>query len=388
MSPKLYTRFFKISIHSFHFFGVLGFIGGMLLGVSLCYFLGMNVYIILLMTLIGAGTFFLLAFIAKWVTKEETIVYYHHEIAILVFCAIALKLLHYPVLHYIDVTLLGIGTFLAFGRIGCFNVGCCHGRPGKFGYHYDEPHVQSGFTWYFKNVTLLPVQLVESSFVFCIVITGSFLLFTNAPAGTVLVLYTVVYGAFRFGIEFFRGDPERPYYKGLSEAQWTTLLLISISLILSYSGTLPLYNWHVGIFIILCAVSLNVIFLKRRINDYRLTTPRHIQEIATGLQHMKFKKQNSANAAKNGVDVYTTTEGLSFSSGVHDARREKLTHYTLSGNSALVLDGNSSHKIGKIIGLINKHSGDFEIIKKDSGIYHIVFKEKQVNEKLAVEQVV
>src|SRR6266487_4250726 len=167
--PRLNLRFFSITINSFYFFGLLGYFTSITLGIFLCYFLKLGISVVLLMSLVGAVTFFALAFVTKILTGEESIVYYHHEIAILIFCSLTLKLLHYSVLPYIDITLLGIGTFLAFGRIGCFNVGCCHGRPGKFGYQYGEHHVAEGFTWYFKNITLLPVQLIESAFVFCIV---------------------------------------------------------------------------------------------------------------------------------------------------------------------------------------------------------------------------
>ena len=31
----------------------------------------------------------------------------------------------------LDAAVLGIGAFLAFGRIGCLNAGCCHGRPAR-----------------------------------------------------------------------------------------------------------------------------------------------------------------------------------------------------------------------------------------------------------------
>ncbi|MBD0287506.1 MAG: prolipoprotein diacylglyceryl transferase, partial [Flavisolibacter sp.] len=160
------------------------------------------------MSLTGAATFFLLAILAKIITGEEVIVYYHHEIAILIMCAVVLHALHQPVLPYLDITILGIATFLAFGRIGCFNVGCCHGRPVKGGVRYRHEHVEAGFTPYYEDVPLFPVQLVESAFVFIVVIAGSFLLLRSFPAGTVLLLYTVVYGLFRFSIEIFRGDPE------------------------------------------------------------------------------------------------------------------------------------------------------------------------------------
>lgn len=334
------------------------------------------------MSLVGAATFFLLAIVAKIITGEETIVYYHHEIAILIFCSITLKLLHYPVLPYIDITLLGIGTFLAFGRIGCFNVGCCHGRPGKFGYQYGEHHVADSFTWYYRDIILLPVQLTESAFVFCIVITGSFLLFKNAAPGTVLILYTVVYGAFRFTIEFFRGDSERAYWKGLSEAQWTTLLLVAVSLALSFAGWFPFYHWHWIIFLLLTTVSFYVMLAGRKTNEYRLLHPKHIQEIATGLQHMRLEENSLLHDENTSVNIYITTEGLTISSG----KNERAEHYTLSGNSNLKLDKHVINKIGKIIGLIKKHKSKFETIEKENGIYHLIFYEESYKEKSLLVQ--
>lgn len=387
MKPHLYISFLKFKIHSFHFFGVMGYIIGMMYGFIFSIQLQLEPLIILLMGGIGATIFFLLAFIAKWITKEETIVYYHHEIAILVFCSITLKLLHYPILPYIDITLLGIGTFLAFGRIGCFNVGCCHGLPGSFGYQYGERHIEDGFTWYYRDVKLLPVQLTESVFVFFIVITGSILLFQHASPGTVLILYTVVYGTFRFAIEFFRGDSERPYYKGLSEAQWTTLVLVTVSLALSFSGYLPFYNWHLIFFLLLTAVSLYVVFAKRKTSRYRLLHPKHIEEIATGLQHMKLEENNLPVTGIEPVNIYSTTEGLSFSSGIYYTKDERLIHYTLSSNTNLTLNSDTVNKIGKVICLIKKHNKEFDIVEKGNGVYHLIFKEEHYKEKSLLETI-
>ncbi|MBL7726400.1 MAG: prolipoprotein diacylglyceryl transferase, partial [Dinghuibacter sp.] len=256
MKPHLHIKLLKRKISSFHFFGVLGYIIGTLLGTFIAKPLGFRPEIVLLMAATGAGTFFLRAFFAKWITGEETIVYYHHEIAILVCCTLVLYLLNQPILSYLDITLLGIGTFLAFGRIGCFSVGCCHGRPHKHGVQYGEAHVQAGFTWFYKDVPLLPVQLIESGYVFLTVIAGTILLFNNVVPGTVLIVYTVLYGLFRFIMEYFRGDPDRPARLGVSEAQYTTLLLTGITYLLGKINWLPMYNWHGIILVLMVAATL------------------------------------------------------------------------------------------------------------------------------------
>ena len=69
-------------------------------------------------------------------TGEERIIYYRHEIAVMVVAALLLWLLRQPLLPYLDVTILGIGMFLTCGRMGCFMVGCCHGRPHDWGVCY------------------------------------------------------------------------------------------------------------------------------------------------------------------------------------------------------------------------------------------------------------
>jgi prolipoprotein diacylglyceryltransferase len=197
LRASLYIPFFGKKIHSFHFFGAVGFLGGLTLGIGMAIALDLNPRIVLLMTAIGAATFFLLVYLAKGLTGKEVIVYYHHEISILLFCTLALFVLKLPILSYLDITLLGIGVFLGFGRIGCYSVGCCHGRPYKHGVRYGQKHVEAGFTWYYKNIPLLPVQLIESIYVFGIVITGTILLLNHVAPGTVLICYTVVYGFMR-----------------------------------------------------------------------------------------------------------------------------------------------------------------------------------------------
>ncbi|HLK27343.1 MAG TPA: prolipoprotein diacylglyceryl transferase family protein [Puia sp.] len=377
----LNIKLFNKKIKSFHFFGVLGFICGTSLGIFLTSYLNLHPYIIFLMTLVGAATFFLLAFAAKIITGEENIVYYHHEIAILIFCSITLKLLHYPVLPYLDIIILGIGTFLAFGRIGCFNVGCCHGKVSNHGVVYSHKHVEEGFTYYYEGVSLLPVQLIESAFVFCVVITGSILLLNHIAPGTVLIIYTVVYGAYRFGIEFFRGDPERPYWKGLSEAQWTTLILVAITLLLSVAGLLPFYDWHLIIFLLLVIASCYIIFIKNKDDEYRLLNPAHIHEIASALQIRSEGKNNLIN-------IYETYEGLSISSGYQQEQNNLIQYYTLSGDRKLKLNQRVVEKIASIIRLIKKHKAGFEIVEKQNGIYHIIFTEKNYSGKATMEMFV
>src|SRR3954469_24976675 len=114
---------------SFHVCGVTGLLLGTSLALSLASHGGLSRAVVAVLLAAGVATFLALAMAAKIAIGRETLVYYHHEIAILSVEALALTALRLPVLPYLDITALGIGVFLAFGRVGCLMVGCCHGKP-------------------------------------------------------------------------------------------------------------------------------------------------------------------------------------------------------------------------------------------------------------------
>jgi hypothetical protein len=93
-------------------------------------------------------TFLAVVLVTKLASGEERITYYHHEIAVTLCAYLLLKALHRPVMPYLDVMLLGIGLFLAFGRVGCLMVGCCHGVPWRWGIRYTGEHAAAGFSEY------------------------------------------------------------------------------------------------------------------------------------------------------------------------------------------------------------------------------------------------
>ena len=162
------------------------------------------------------------------ITGEEKLIYYHHEIAESLNIALFLWLIHQPLLPYLDISILGIGTFLFCGRLGCLMVGCCHGRPSAWGVRYREEHVAGGFAPYLVGVRLFPIQAVEFLWVFCMVVFGINIFLGDLPPGTTLVWYVVAYDTGRFYFEFLRGDAERPYIWGFSQPQWISVILMCL----------------------------------------------------------------------------------------------------------------------------------------------------------------
>lgn len=375
LHPRLTVNVFGRPIHSFHFFGVVGFILGSVLGVVLGELTGLDRAVILVMSLAGATTFFLLTMLFKIFTGKEKIVYYHHEIAILLVCSLVLAIWHKPILPYIDITLLGIATFLAFGRIGCFSVGCCHGKPGKIGVIYSHDHVKEGFPYYYKGIKIFPVQLVESSFVFIVVAGGTILISNGAAPGTVLTVYTVLYGAFRFIIEFFRGDHERAYFRGLSEAQWTTLLLIAISVVFAFTGVVPYYEWHMVVAFLLLGFSFYLV--GRYDMREKLISARHVKQIAIGLHRLNYsnlEKYDLEHLPNGDIDTFQTDYGLIMSGGLLSTDGFIMRHYTLSCKNDSQLTFPLVQKLAVVIKQLENHPPGFEIAEKESGVFHILFK--------------
>lgn len=263
---------------------------------------------------------------------------------------------------------------MAFGRIGCFHAGCCHGRPCGVGMRYSQAHADEGFPWYYVEVKIFPVPLVESLIGFSTVAVGVWFLLNGYPVGTVLVWYTVFYGVGRFALEFFRGDPERPYWHGLSEAQWTSLSLTTVAVIFSLIGKLPLFSWQLWGWALIVIGSLVVLLFHKSWEHYRLLNPHHLQNL---FQHMQELEQlEIIGLSQRGVIPIRTTEiGLSCSCGTIHKNDSAFRHFTFSSqNQTLNLDPKSAQRLEFYLRTVNRYKEKGEIIAKQNGIFHITFR--------------
>ncbi len=113
----------------------------------------------------------------------------------------------------------------AFGRIGCFFAGCCYGIP------YEGPGAvifpESSFAP--AGVSLFPIQLTESAGLFVISLILAYFSLKKRSRYTTEI-YLIVYGIFRFFLEFLRSDDIRGHFGVLSTSQWISLLLILFAL--------------------------------------------------------------------------------------------------------------------------------------------------------------
>lgn len=131
-----------------------------------------------------------------------------------------------PFLLLADVLAPGVALGIGITRIGCFLAGCCFGAPtgGACAVHFP---LASPAGRVFGSAGLHPAQLYSSAAGF--LVFGLLLLWERRPArtGATFGRFLFLYGATRFGLEFWRYiDPESRAWLGLSDDQWISLALV------------------------------------------------------------------------------------------------------------------------------------------------------------------
>jgi prolipoprotein diacylglyceryl transferase len=367
---------------AFQVCGYTGLAMAVILTLILAPYLGLSHLVLGLLILSAVLTFFGLVMATKIITGEERIIYYHHEIAVMMVAAFLLWLLGQPVLPYLDVMILGVGAFLVCGRAGCLMVGCCHGRPHRWGVCYRKEHADAGFTPYFVGVRLFPVQAAESLWVFCIVTIGVTFVLNGHPAGAALAWYVVTYDLGRFCFEFLRGDPDRSYLWGFSQPQWISLLLMCGVVWAETAGVLPFHLWHAAATVCL-GLAMIAAGLARRFGKaarHRLLHPRHVREVAEAMSlvsstsaEIKATGQWTVLPRNNSIPIHIgcTSLGVQISGGKVGGAAGDTYHYTLSCR-----DGGMTEETARILaGLIlqlRRVTGAGALVKGNRDVFHLL----------------
>jgi prolipoprotein diacylglyceryltransferase len=370
------------SYSTFRLCGGIGLLTAVILVVLLAQHQHFPVAVLGLLVVTSGATFVALALMTKRIVGEERLVYYHHEIAIMLAAAASLRLLRQPVLPYLDILLLGIGTILTIGRTGCLMVGCCHGRPHRFGVCYGAAHAHAGFPACYVGVRLLPIQLVESLWTAGVVAAGIVLLLGDAPAGSVVVWYTLAYGAGRFCFEFARGDALRPYWHGLSEAQWISLLLVAVIAAMSASGALPGHAVATAAAgLLLGAMFVFLVTRQARTGvAHRLTTPTHVAEMAQTIRLARTVCAHSlmpGNALCASDAIRTTSQGIRISAGTLNNGAGRVHHYAISSRDG-GMTAACAQRVAGIIRAVESDAGSVEIMDGGRGVFHAVLRWKGI----------
>lgn len=211
-------------------FGVVGYLAGLALTMTLARALRLSTTANLTLATVPPLTLCVSLVLAGRGVGRRAIVFHEKAALALAATVFAFAIADEPVARGADLTMLGAGAFLAFGRLGCFHVGCCHGRRVAWGarsglaVRYGWSHAGDPFPVRWVGLPIFPLQLVDAAVSAIGVAVGAAVVLGDAPPGTGLATYLCIYAPGRFALELFRGDDRRRIVAGLSEAQWTSVI--------------------------------------------------------------------------------------------------------------------------------------------------------------------
>jgi phosphatidylglycerol:prolipoprotein diacylglycerol transferase len=141
-----------------------------------------------------------------------------------------LKKHKFPIFQTLDIIAVTTCIVHAFGRLGCFMAGCCHGKPTgtAWGIAFTDPASSAEPL----HTLLHPVQLYEAGY---ILLVGALLLlmrkYFRKFYGQLFLTYLLLYAIGRAVLETFRGDIVRGYVFGnVSNAQFTAFMITALSI--------------------------------------------------------------------------------------------------------------------------------------------------------------
>lgn len=129
-----------------------------------------------------------------------------------------------PIAGMLDIMAMVTCIVHGFGRIGCFNAGCCHGTETDsfLGVVFTDARCLAPL-----GKSLHPVQLYESVFIFSLLLVLWWLHRRKQFNGQVFLVYLMGYAVGRSILELLRGDEERGFVvEGwLSHSQFISLVM-------------------------------------------------------------------------------------------------------------------------------------------------------------------
>lgn len=108
----------------------------------------------------------------------------------------------------LDAVCYGGCLALAIGRMGCYNYGCCYGRPTTSCISVRYTNFDSKILRIFPefyNVNLIPTQLINVLFDFSLFVILTIIYFNNAKNGIIFLIFGICYNLFRVFTQRLRG---------------------------------------------------------------------------------------------------------------------------------------------------------------------------------------
>jgi len=163
-----------------------------------------------------------------------------------------------PLLALLDSFAVGVPLAQVFGRLGCLNYGCCHGKEctsnHPFGIrYYNQQTKVLRYDPELRGKRLHPTQVYAAvgNLAIYLIILVIWLRWDSRPEGLLAAVYMSLYGLKRFSVEFLRGEFPRIYFYGLTIWQWFSLSFVVagsgvVVFILDFNHTVGTANFNAG----------------------------------------------------------------------------------------------------------------------------------------------
>ena len=126
-----------------------------------------------------------------------------------------------------DSAVPGIAFAHSIGRLGCLFAGCCQGAPTDAWYGINM--MNGSGEW----VKYVPTQLFEA--IFLMLLFGFLVSFSILKKKLILPFYLIIYGVWRFAIEYIRDDYRGDtFIEALTPSQLIALVLVVIGIALIF----------------------------------------------------------------------------------------------------------------------------------------------------------
>jgi len=205
------------------------------------------------------------------------------------------------------------------------------------------------------------------------VAAGAARVLAKSAPGSALAWYVVGYGLVRFCLEFARGDAERPYALGFSEAQWTSALLLAGVATAEYAGILPLCGWHVGAAAALAITMIALASIRRlrQTPTHQLEHPRHVREFAAAVDRVSSQSAESTlrPGLSSATPIASTPLGVQVSAGQVREGTVEVRHYTLSSSSRPMTTA-AAKRLANLILRLRFPAATAEVVRGRAGVFH------------------
>ena len=178
--------------------------------------------------------------IFSWGTLQAGGAFYGGFFAALFFAVYYIRVNRMPMGKTLDVFAPALALGHAVGRLGCFAAGCDYGKPTQsiLGVAYSNP-ISHDLTGVPLGIRVHPTQLYEAAGNVLIFLGLLLVLRWKVREGSVFLWYLLSYGALRFTVEIFRGDPGRgSYFGGLFSLPQLMSIAVAVTAIILMG-----YSW-------------------------------------------------------------------------------------------------------------------------------------------------